>query len=201
MVPAYACHQHLFLASLLRSARAPSHAACKEPGLPYCLPIYSSRTPQLSILHCFLGRSRRSVGSCSIICKSAKHDSERSAITWGMRGNTRPDTSAGTGCAYPNNLQTLNNVAKHNVPAVQPWGFLAANEELTAIRVRACVRHTNYALADMLKSECFVVERWAEDTVPSGAITSCDISPLNHEVAVEARARLTQGARSQSGLP
>mmetsp|Transcript_5113 Transcript_5113/g.18681 ORF Transcript_5113/g.18681 Transcript_5113/m.18681 type:complete len:178 (-) Transcript_5113:435-968(-) len=83
---------------------------------------------------------------------------------------------------HPNNLQTLNNVAKHNVPAVQPWGFLAANEELTAIRVRACVRHTNYALADMLKSECFVVERWAEDTVPSGAITSCDISPLNHEV-------------------
>src|SRR5690349_6646280 len=71
------------------------------------------------------------------------------------------------------------DASEHGVLPVEPWGFDVRNEELTAIGVRAGVRHRKNTLSVFMRVVFDLVFKTVAGTTAAGA---CWIAALNHEV-------------------
>jgi len=88
-------------------------------------------------------------------------------------------------------VHALDNVAEHDMLAVQPGRLHRGEKELRAVRVRARVRHRQHAGAGMLEGEVLVGELLAVDRLAASSIMVGEVTALAHEVrddTVEGRA-------------
>jgi hypothetical protein len=68
------------------------------------------------------------------------------------------------------------------VLAVQPCAWGCAQEKLAAVGMRAGICHGKDARAIMLEVEVFIIELGAIDRLPTGAISSSEVTTLAHEL-------------------
>ena len=76
---------------------------------------------------------------------------------------------------------TLYNLAKDAMLAVQVRHCLEQNEELTAIGVRATIRHGDDTSGRVLVVKVLIIELVSIDRLTSCAVAICEVSALSHE--------------------
>jgi len=80
------------------------------------------------------------------------------------------------------NVHALDDLAEHDVLAVQPLGLGGANEELRAIGVGSSVSHGQDSRSGVLQLEVLVLELVAVDGLSTGSVVVGEVSTLAHEV-------------------
>lgn len=123
------------------------------------------------------------------------------------------DTAAGLAAARALSLDGLddvhavNDLAKHDVLAVEPAGDNGRDKELRAVRVGAGVCHRKQTRLRVLELEVFIgklgtVDRLATSTVAGGEVTTLEHKVRDHTVEVRAsiaKALLTRAEGTEVG--
>merc|ERR1719166_552373 len=82
----------------------------------------------------------------------------------------------------PHHVHSFHHFSKHHMPAVKPRSLFYRDEELGAIGVLASVGHGQPAGAIVLQFEVLIGKLLSVNGAAASAVTSCKISPLEHEI-------------------
>ena len=78
--------------------------------------------------------------------------------------------------------ESIDDLAKDDVRAIEPLGLDERQEELGSVRVWSGVRHRKISSRCVSQSEVLICELHAVDGLASGTISSGEISTLSHEI-------------------
>jgi len=79
------------------------------------------------------------------------------------------------------NVHAINDLAEHDMLAVQPAGLSSAQKELGAVGVGAGIGHRQDAGTGVLQTKVFVLKLIAVDGFATGAVVVGEIATLAHE--------------------
>jgi len=80
------------------------------------------------------------------------------------------------------NVHALDDLAEHDVLAVQPLGLGGANEELRAVGVGSSVSHGQDSRSGVLQLEVLILELVTIDRLASSTVSGSEVTSLTHEV-------------------
>merc|ERR1719186_1518966 len=86
------------------------------------------------------------------------------------------------GLNLPHHVHAANNLSKDDVPAVEPRSLLSCDEELRSVSVLPGVGHGQPPSAVVLQLEVLICKLFSVDRSSPCAISSCEVSSLQHEV-------------------
>jgi len=96
-------------------------------------------------------------------------------------------SSGGTFSLYfVDNIKTTQNLAKDNVPTIEPASLDSTDKELGTVSVRTSVRHGEHTRAGVLELEVLIGELSAVDRLSATAIAVGEIAALDHEAGDDA---------------
>lgn len=101
-------------------------------------------------------------------------------------------------------IHAIDNLAEHDVLAVQPRGLDGGDEELGAVRVLARVGHGQQTGASVLQLKVLVLELLAVDRLAAHAVAVREVATLDHEVGddtveLETHTQKRERRRSRDG--
>lgn len=82
----------------------------------------------------------------------------------------------------PHHVEPVEDLAEHDVAAVEPRGHDGRDEELRPVRVAARVRHRQQPGAVVLELKVLVGEARAVDALAAAAVAAGEVAALDHEV-------------------
>jgi len=85
-----------------------------------------------------------------------------------------------------NDVVSVDNGAEDDVFAVEPRRLRGAQEELTAVRVRSGVCHTQYSRSRVSQFEVLVGELVSVYGLPAGPVVTSEVAALTHESRYDA---------------
>jgi len=81
-----------------------------------------------------------------------------------------------------NNVQTLSDLAKNGVLAIEPSGLDSADEELGSVSVGSSVGHGEDTGASVLEGKVLISELLTIDGLATGTVAASKVSTLKHEL-------------------
>lgn len=105
------------------------------------------------------------------------------------------------------NVKAFDNLAEHDVAAVEPGSGHSSDEELRAVRVGASVRHREETGAGVAHLEVLVGKLGTVNALAASTVASSEVTTLEHELgndtverrALVAEALLTGGESAEVG--